>query len=309
MTCNKNIEALNKMSNLIKKIREIDFVPYNDNDPDDGKLVSLFLAKAAENDKKLVICEGIREVSKLLLDCNCCSEVEAKRFFLTQTKNENSKLQDKYDDLLSKYDSLQDDYEEMKGKYENTRNEREKERVNNAREITALQKDKSSLQQQLTDTQQHLTASESKVGRLEERLEARNGEVGELNRRLDNLRLDNNRLEQSQEDLLNEKVNLKEEKLEVFANRLGIDLGQIDNLRRYYERLIHARKNYNQVNIETHERNINQVKGMLRQNGVVSVENTNKCCRKCEKVAKLRMELNEIRQQQYEARQEVSVNH
>ena len=85
-------------------------------------------------------------------------------------------------------------------------------------------------------------------------------------------------------------------------------MDEVNNLLRYYERLLHARKNYNQTNIETHEGNINRIKGIFRQNGV-SVGDTQKCCRKCEKVAKLRMELNEIRQQQFEARQEVLTNH
>jgi chromosome segregation ATPase len=167
-----------------------------------------------------------------------------------------------------------------------------------------LRQERLGLQGQLTRTQQRLTTSENKVGRLEERLETRNREIRELTQQLDNLRFDNIRLDQSREELLNEKVNLKEEKLEVFANRLGINQEQIDNLRRYYERLIHARKNYNQVNITTHEANINRVRGVIRQGGV-SVENSQKCCRKCEKIAKIKFELNEIRQQQYEARQEV----
>ena len=113
-----------------------------------------------------------------------------------------------------------------------------------------------------------------------------------------------NNLEKSREELLNEKVNLKNDKLETFANNSGIGLNEVNNLLRYYERLIHARKNYNPTNIETHEGNINRVKEGLRQNGV-NAGDTQKCCRKCEKVAKLRIELSEIRQQQFEARQEV----
>jgi len=197
-----------------------------------------------------------------------------------------------------------EEYEEYKEMYENTRNERESERVNNTREITTLRRDNVALQGQLTRTQQRLTASENKVLRIEDRLEAKGREVLELRGKLERLNINVNNLEKSREELLNEKVSLKNEKLEVFANNLGINLDEVDNLLRYYGRLIHARKNYNQANIETHEGNVSQVKGTLRQNGV-SVENTNKCCRKCEKVAKLRMELNEIRQQQFEARQEV----
>lgn len=213
---------------------------------------------------------------------------------------EHRELAEKCRNLIERLE----EYGEYKDMYENIRSERESERVNNTREITTLRRDNMALQGRLTDTQQRLTASENKLARIEDRFEAKGREVLELKSKLERLSINVDNLEKSREELLNEKVNLKNEKLEVFANNLGINLDEVDNLLRYYERLIHARKNYNQTNIATHEGNINRVKGMLRQNGV-SVENTNKCCRKCEKVAKLRIELNEIRQQQYEARQEV----
>jgi hypothetical protein len=109
----------------------------------------------------------------------------------------------------------------------------------------------------------------------------------------------------SREELLDEKQHLKYGKLEVFANQIGINLQQVSDLCRYYERLVHARKNYNQANIETHEDNITRVREGLRQNGI-QIENIQKFCNKCEKIAKMRVEINEIRQQQnYEARQEV----
>jgi len=92
------------------------------------------------------------------------------------------------------------------------------------------------------------------------------------------------------------------------AVQLGINLQQIDNLRRYYERLVDARKNYNQVNITTHESNITRIKQELI-NGGVSVANTQKIGRKCEKLAELRIELEEVRQEQYQARQEQSTNY
>ena len=87
------------------------------------------------------------------------------------------------------------------------------------------------------------------------------------------------------------------------AIQLGINLQQVDNLRRYYERLVNARKNYNKANITTHESNITRIKQELINAGV-SVANTQKVCRKCEKLAELRLELEEVRQQRFEARQE-----
>jgi len=96
--------------------------------------------------------------------------------------------------------------------------------------------------------------------------------------------------------------------LEELAIQLGINLQQIDSLRRYYERLVNARKNYNQANIATHESNVTRIKQELINEGV-SVANTQKICRKCEKLAELRLELEEVRQQQFEARQEQPNNY
>ncbi|CAG8581275.1 41289_t:CDS:10 [Gigaspora margarita] len=262
----------------------------------------------------------ILEMLRILEECDCYNEAVRKTTDKATSiyQKEYDKLSrnsdvDDYNELLRKHRVLEEkcknladkleEYEEYKDKFEDVRDGRERERIDNTREITALQRDKTNLQGQLTRTQQRLTASENKLARIEDRFETKNREVLELRGKLERLSINVNNLEKSREELLNEKVNLKKEKLEVFANNLGINPDEIDNLLRYYERLIQARKNYNQVNIETHEGNINRVKGIIRQGGV-SVENTNKCCRKCEKVAKLRIELNEIRQQQYEARQE-----
>lgn len=126
----------------------------------------------------------------------------------------------------------------------------------------------------------------------------------ELKRKEEEIKHSKNREGQSREELLNEKSRTKEEKLKAFAAPLGVNLQQINSLRRYYERLVEARKNYNQANIETHEDNIARIEEELSQDEV-EIENIQKICRQCEKLAKMRVELNEIRQQQYEARQEV----
>jgi len=126
----------------------------------------------------------------------------------------------------------------------------------------------------------------------------------ELKRKEEEVKKSQRKAGQSREELLSERSSLKEEKLKAFASPLGISLQQINNLRRYYERLTEARKNYNQANIETHEDNVARVEEELSRNGV-SVDNIQKVCRKCEKLAKIRVELSEIRQQQFEARQEV----
>ncbi|CAG8705279.1 13555_t:CDS:2, partial [Cetraspora pellucida] len=127
----------------------------------------------------------------------------------------------------------------------------------------------------------------------------------ELKRKGEEVKRAQRKADQSQEELLTEKIRIKYEKLEIFANRIEINLQQVNDLCRYCERLIRTRKSGNQVNIETHEDNIARVREGLRQRGL-QIENIQKFCNKCEKIAKLRVELSEIRQQQqqYEARQE-----
>lgn len=112
---------------------------------------------------------------------------------------------------------------------------------------------------------------------------------------------------QSKERLSNEREHSKEGSLEELAIQLEINLEQVNNLRRYYERLVNARKNYNQANITTHEGNIARIKQELLRREI-SVANVQKICRKCEKLAELRIELEEIRQQQYQAQQEQATN-
>jgi len=128
-----------------------------------------------------------------------------------------------------------------------------------------------------------------------------------LKRKEEEVKKTQRKMGQTREELLSERSRLKEEKLKAFATPLGVSLSQINNLRRYYERLTEARKNYNQANIETHEDNIARIEEELSQNKV-NIDNIQKVCRQCEKLAKMRVELNEIRQQQFQAQQEVPTN-
>jgi hypothetical protein len=113
---------------------------------------------------------------------------------------------------------------------------------------------------------------------------------------------------QAQEKFSNEREHSKEGKLEEFATQFGISLQQLDSLRKYYERLVVARKNYNQANVTVHEDNISQVKQKLLNSGI-SIANIQKICRKCEKLAEVRFELEGIRQEQYQAQQEQPTNY
>jgi hypothetical protein len=136
--------------------------------------------------------------------------------------------------------------------------------------------------------------------------------IDELTRKLTVLQIENNRnkdkikdlkgeLGQSREEYLNQKIGIKQVKLETLAQQLGINQGQITNLRNAYQQLINARENFNQANINAANGNINNIRATIG----VNPANKQKICRKCEKLVKLEIELNQVYQQQYEARQEV----
>jgi len=89
---------------------------------------------------------------------------------------------------------------------------------------------------------------------------------------------------------LEERLELKEEKMEEFADELGIGLEQVNNLRGYYEYLMDARKNLNQNDISANERNITKIKQEILNKGI-SIKRVQKFCKKCEKAAEIRLEL------------------
>jgi chromosome segregation ATPase len=111
-------------------------------------------------------------------------------------------------------------------------------------------------------------------------------------------------LGKSQEEILSRKIDYKEEKLEIFLQQFRISLEQIRSLLSVYEDLINARQNFNHTNIRTAENNIDKIKREVL-NGEISIENKRKICRKCEKLINLKLELEKVYQQQFEAKQEI----
>jgi chromosome segregation ATPase len=108
---------------------------------------------------------------------------------------------------------------------------------------------------------------------------------------------------EAQENLFDAKENYKEESLEGIASQLGISLEYINKLRKHYERLIDARKNFNRSNIETHESCIAAIKQEMVDQGIY-INYIQKICRKCEKLSEIRFELEKTRQEQHQNQQE-----
>jgi len=185
------------------------------------------------------------------------------------------------------------------------------------------------VKEQLDWTKERLESSDGRVTIFENKLDQKHQEVEEVRQSLATLQITyqsevkskdieikkqedeikslKGKAEQAQEKFSSEREYSKEGKLEEFAIQFGVSLQQLDSLRKYYERLIASRKNYNQDNIATHESNIMTVKQEMLKAGI-SIANIQKICRKCEKLAEVRFELEGIRQQQYQAYQEQPTN-
>src|SRR6185437_15651840 len=248
-------------------------------------------------------------------------------------KEKREKLQKELDKLKNEIlrenkknadENLQQKETEKKLKVEIARLE-EKSKNDDARLIEA-KKETEDTKNELTKREEELklvrAEKENQIGRLEIKLDEKSVKIQGLTGQLANLQIESNnkdneikekndellrkdeeikrlknRAGQTYEELLEERLRSKEERLGFFTTELSFDQEQVRSLRRYYERIIEARKNYNRVNIETHEDNIARVSNEIRQ-GEFGERNIQKLCRKCEKIAKLRVELTEIRQQQ-----------
>lgn len=143
----------------------------------------------------------------------------------------------------------------------------------------------------MEEKQQRLEETQSSLTNLRIKYEIETKEKdNELKNKEEKIKLLKSQAEKSQEELLKERLELKEEKMEEFADELGISLEQINNLRGYYEYLIVARKNLNQNDISTNESNITKIKQKILNKGI-SIKKVQKLCKKCEKVAEIRLEL------------------
>jgi Fe2+ transport system protein B len=132
----------------------------------------------------------------------------------------------------------------------------------------------------------------SPVGQLSEK---KDEEIKELRKMLD----------RSKEETINYKIQSKEGKLENFIREIGVDRMQIRKLRNAYQNLIKSSE-VNRNNIFNDEE-IEVIKDDLLEEKKISLENVQKLCSKCKKLAELRIEREKLHQRNFEAVQETSV--
>jgi hypothetical protein len=130
----------------------------------------------------------------------------------------------------------------------------------------------------------------SPIGQLSEMKERRIKELKEL-------------LNKSREEFVNYKIGVKKGRLEVFIEKLGVGRVQARELQDAYQRLIKVCESGNQGSINDDEE-IETIKDILLEKGI-GIEDTQKICRKCEKIARLLVKRDRFYQEQFEARQEV----
>ena len=130
----------------------------------------------------------------------------------------------------------------------------------------------------------------------DQEIEKKEGEVRELREKSDS----------SREKLLDREIKEKDTKLEERIKKLGVDRTQVRELQKFYQQLIRVRVNDDQDEdeIDTVNDKIETIKDSLIDGGI-DVVDTQKLCRKCESIAKLKVEQDKLYQKRFEAKQEV----
>lgn len=255
---------------------------------------------------------AVKEIDKLKKELN-----DEKIRYVNKMSDEKSKSKDEKSALEKKITKLE-----------------EKLESSNSQNIE-LKKDNTNLEKKLENAKEELklvrAENEKKAGALEIKLDEKSVKIQELNNQLADSKVESNNKEtklqtkikeqgnelkqkdqeierlkkregMSREELLNEKLGSERGSLERFATELKISLEKIHSLSKYHERLFAARKSHNQTNIDAHEENIARTKQELSEKEV-SIVNIQEICQKCEKIAELRWELDQIQQKQTQMNQ------
>jgi len=168
-------------------------------------------------------------------------------------------------------------------------------------QIAVIDRELTTTKNQLTETKGELTTTRKELKDLGElftnlKIESNNKDK-EIEKKDKNIEILKGALDKSQEEVLNYKLREQERKMDELISQLGIKRVQVRELRIFYQKLIRARINYNETDINTADDKIEMIKDELLDGGV-SVENTQKLCRKSERIARLRIEQGEIQKKQ-----------
>lgn len=218
----------------------------------------------------------------------------------------NDKLNREFRDLSNEKKEKEDEIKELKEKYD--------------KEKLEWEKTKGDIQTEKARVEENLINSSSQVADLTKRLENSENQLSEKQKKIEELREERSFLREKLGTTGKEMIAVLEweqtrrtNEIELFANQRRIELRQIKNLRRRYKDLIIAEENNDWNMFNEAEDNILVIKdNMVR---IITIEEAQKISKKCKKIAKLELKLGRMREQQrqreqqYEARQEIPVNH
>lgn len=182
-------------------------------------------------------------------------------------------------------------------------------------QLNSVKKELKATENQLTETKGELTETKGELTKTKKDLE-------DLNVSFSNLTIDYNNRGKLLEDSEKEKGELKDEnfglkvkeqekKLDEFVQQLGIDREKPRKLIRAYQRLIRAssREDYNRNDKMDAEDDIEAIKDELLSSGWfkrgISLENVQKLCKKCERIAELKVGREKGQEEMYQQQKRI----
>jgi chromosome segregation ATPase len=230
--------------------------------------------------------------------CWDCDEYTLSSNNSTETAVALIRAESNYSALQSRMESQRSDMQELIRAGERELSEKNWQISNYSSQLTLAQN-------QLTTTQNQLVTKQAQHDELLNRFTGLQIESNNKDKKIEKIGKENSELK---EENIRIKLQAKEGKLENFIKELGIRRAQARDLRNACQQLALAcDNNYNPSTIRIADNKIEEVKDELLDGGV-SVENMQNLHRRCEKIAKLKVELEKMYQERFEARQEVPHN-
>jgi hypothetical protein len=176
--------------------------------------------------------------------------------------------------------------------------------------------------EQLNSVKKDLKDTEDQLKKTSGELKTTRKDLGDLKDSFSNLRIENNanvklieNLEKAKGELKDENFDLKtkkqEKKLDEFVQQLGIDREKPRKLIRAYQRLNRAssREDYNRNDKMDAEDDIETIKDQLLSSGWfkkgISLENVQKLCKRCERIAELKVEREKEQEKMYQQQKRI----
>lgn len=236
--------------------------------------------------KKIVDETGKKSEEQLALVTRNSTDLSVTKETLKLTQVANLALQKQISDNKDDYQQkLEDKDKQIKDKNDQIKQGLELYK-NKEEEVKDLNKKNNELKDKNTELREEKSTAEIKLISKEEEVDGLRKKLG-----------------QSEEEFLESKIRLKKEKLELFADRLEINLEKIQNLCEYFEEKINARSGNDRKEIE---KKITQTKQELRSK--IKMEDVQEICSRCEEIAELQIKLEKLHEQQFEAKQEIPTN-